>query len=91
LSEIGNEGTVRLWRGGEAEAKEHHLSLPALVRAGVCSDQEAQHIGQALIDPSFTFVRHTVFAAWGRRTGLGEDMARRSHLPDEAIACLRGR
>jgi hypothetical protein len=67
LSGVGNEGTVWLWHGGEAEAKEHQLSLPALVRAGVCSEQEAQEIERALTDPSFTFVGHTVFSAWGRR------------------------
>jgi len=64
---VSHEGTVQTWRGGEAEAREHQLSLPALIRGGVCSEQEADEIGAALVDPAFTFTGHTVFAAWGRR------------------------
>ncbi|MBS0265135.1 MAG: class I SAM-dependent methyltransferase [Planctomycetes bacterium] len=67
LSEIGHEGTVQVWQGGEAEAREHELSLPALVRAGVCTAAEAESIAQTLCDPTFRFVGHTVYAAWGRR------------------------
>ena len=67
LAEIGNEGTAQLWRGGEAEAREHQLSLPVLVKAGVCSEQESEYLERALTDSSFTFVGHTVFSAWGKR------------------------
>ena len=67
LSEIGNEGTAWLWRGGEAEAREHQLSLPVLAKAGICSEQEREDLEKALTDPDFTFVGHTVFSAWGRR------------------------
>jgi Methyltransferase domain len=67
LVQVGNEGTACLWQGGEAEAREHHLSLLALIKAGVCSEQDARDIERALTDPGFTFVGHTVFSAWGRR------------------------
>ena len=68
LSEVGSEGAARVWRGGEAEAREHSLSLPALVRAGVCSQADALELEKALADREFTFVGHTVFSAWGKRT-----------------------
>ena len=67
LVQVGNEGTAWLWKGGEAEARAHQLSLPALVKAGICAEQDAQDIETALVDPGFTFVGHTVYSAWGMR------------------------
>lgn len=66
LAEVGGEGTAYIWRGGEAEAEEHARSLSALVRAGVCPEHDAQEMHAALADPTFTFVGHTMFSAWGR-------------------------
>jgi SAM-dependent methyltransferase len=71
LTQVGAEGTAWLWRGGEAEARAHQLSLPALIRAGVCSEEDANDIERALTDPGFTFVGYTVFSAWGRRSNPG--------------------
>lgn len=67
LSDLGNEGTAYLWRGGEAEAREHRLSLPIFVKAGVCTESDALTVAKALADPKFTFVGHTIFSAWGKR------------------------
>ena len=67
LSGVACEGTAYLWHGGEAEAQEHRLSLPALVRAGVCSESDYLELQTALSDPGFSFVGLTVFSAWGRR------------------------
>jgi len=39
-----------------------------LVRADVCSSADADIMTSALCDPTFTFVGHTVFAAWGQRS-----------------------
>jgi ubiquinone/menaquinone biosynthesis C-methylase UbiE len=67
LSGVASEGTVYLWHGGEAEAHEHRLSLPALVKAGVCSERDSLELQKALSDPGFAFVGNAIFSAWGRR------------------------
>ncbi len=66
LTDVAGEGTAYIWRGGEAEAEEHARSLSALVRAGVLPDHNAEEMHNALADPTFTFVGHTMFSAWGR-------------------------
>ena len=68
LRAVGAEGTCSLVHGTEPEARERRLALPALVRAGACSQEDAAAIAQCLDDPVFTFVGHTIFAAWGQRS-----------------------
>lgn len=67
LSRVDSEGTVNLWYGGEPEALEHFRSLPALVKAGLCSEADSLELQKALSDREFSFTGHTVFSAWGRR------------------------
>ena len=67
LSEVGSEGAVRLVHGGEAEAHAYRLTLPALVKADVCSENDSLELQKALSDPGFTFIGLTMFSAWGRR------------------------
>jgi SAM-dependent methyltransferase len=67
LTEIGNAGENRIARGGEAEASNMSMALPAFVERGVLSPAECAAHQQILLDPSFSFVTWTTFAAWGKR------------------------
>lgn len=67
LNEVASEGTAYVRKGGSAEAREHRLSLPILVDAGVLSKTDAEVVSNALCDPTFTFVGPTIFSGWGQR------------------------
>jgi ubiquinone/menaquinone biosynthesis C-methylase UbiE len=67
LTEIDNEGVSRIVRGGEAEARLMCMTLPAFVERGILSPAEYAEHQQVLLDPSFSFITRTTFAAWGKR------------------------
>jgi ubiquinone/menaquinone biosynthesis C-methylase UbiE len=67
LTEIDNEGVSRIARGGETEARMICMTLQALVERGILSQEAYSDIHQALLDPSFSFITLTTFAAWGKR------------------------
>src|SRR5215475_8764148 len=67
LTEIDNEGVSRIVRGGETEAKMLGMTLQALVERGILSAAAYSDIRQALLDPRFSFITLTTFAAWGKR------------------------
>ena len=68
LTEVDNEGVSRIARGGETDAKMLGMTLQALVERGLLSAAAYSDIQQALLDPSFSFITLTTFAAWGKRT-----------------------
>lgn len=67
LTEIGNAGESRIARGGEAEGRNMSMALPTFVERGVLSPAECAAYQQVLLDPSFSFITWTTFAAWGKR------------------------
>jgi len=67
LTEIDNEGVSRIARGGETEARMICMTLQALVERGILSAAAYSDIQHALLDPSFSFITLTTFAAWGQR------------------------
>jgi 2-polyprenyl-3-methyl-5-hydroxy-6-metoxy-1,4-benzoquinol methylase len=67
LTEIENEGVSRLVRGGEAEARLTCMTLQAAVERGSLSPAEYTALRHAFLDPSFSYITLTMFAAWGKR------------------------
>jgi SAM-dependent methyltransferase len=67
LTEIDNEGVSRIARGGKTEAKVLGMTLQALVERGLLSAAAYSDLQQALLDPRFSFITLTTFAAWGKR------------------------
>jgi hypothetical protein len=67
LTEVDNEGVSRIAQGGETEAKMLCMTLQALVERDILSAAAYSAIQQALLDPSFSFITLTIFAAWGKR------------------------
>src|SRR5712692_89941 len=67
LTEIDNEGVSRIARGGEAEARMMSMTLQAWVERGILSAAEYTDLQSAFLDPSFSFIMRTTFAAWGKR------------------------
>lgn len=67
LTDLHSEGSVYLRSGTGSEAREHLLSLPLLVKAGHCSEEDRATMAAGLLDPDFRFVGHTIFSAWGCR------------------------
>jgi SAM-dependent methyltransferase len=67
LTEIGNEGRTRIWRGGEPDAAMRCLSLQAYMERGFLSQTEFAELQKVYSDPSFCYVSLTAFAAWGKR------------------------
>jgi hypothetical protein len=67
LTEIDNEGVGRIARGGETEARMLCMTLQALVERDILSAAAYSDIQHALLDPSFSFITLTTFAAWGKR------------------------
>jgi ubiquinone/menaquinone biosynthesis C-methylase UbiE len=67
LTEIDNEGVSRIARGGETEASMLGMTLQALVGRGLLSAAAYSDLQQALLDPRFSFITLTTFAAWGKR------------------------
>jgi ubiquinone/menaquinone biosynthesis C-methylase UbiE len=68
LTEIENEGVSHIVRGGEAEARLDCLNLQALMERGILSQAEYTDLEPAFLEPSFSFITWTKFAAWGKRT-----------------------
>lgn len=67
LTEIDNEGVSRIVRGGEAEARLTCMTLQAAVERGTLSQAKYTALRQAFLDPSFSYITPTMFAAWGKR------------------------
>jgi hypothetical protein len=67
LTEIDNEGVSRIARGRETEASMLCMTLQALVERGILAAAAYSVLQQALLDPSFSFITLTTFAAWGKR------------------------
>jgi SAM-dependent methyltransferase len=67
LAEIENEGASRIVRGGEAEARLNCATLQAFVERGILSQADYTALQHAFLDPSFSFITQTRFAAWGKR------------------------
>jgi SAM-dependent methyltransferase len=72
LTEIDNEGVSRIARGGETEASMLGMTLQALVERGILSAAAYRDLQQALLDPRFSFITLTTFAAWGKRASSYE-------------------
>jgi SAM-dependent methyltransferase len=68
LTEIDNEGVSRIVRGGEARARFACMGWQALAERGILSPTEYADLQSAFLDPSFSFIMVTQFAAWGKRT-----------------------
>lgn len=68
LTEIENEGVNRIVRGGEADARLEGMTLQAFMERGFLSQAEYAEVHAPLLDPSFSFIQVTMFAAWGKRT-----------------------
>jgi hypothetical protein len=66
LIEINNEGVNDIARGGEPEARLICTTLPALVERGILSSAEYADVQSPFLDPSFSFITRTKFAAWGK-------------------------
>jgi len=70
--DVGHDGTAWVSRGQDAGARFHRLSLavvrPAMIAAGVLTEEEYAVLEQVLEEPSFAFVSFVLFGAWGRRT-----------------------
>lgn len=67
LTEIDNEGVSRITRGGETEARMICMTLQAGVERGILSQTEYTDLQSAFLDPNFSFITPTRFAAWGQR------------------------
>jgi SAM-dependent methyltransferase len=67
LAEIDTEGVSRIVQGGEAEARLNCMTLQAFVERGILSQTEYADLQSAFLDPSFSFITRTIFAAWGKR------------------------
>jgi ubiquinone/menaquinone biosynthesis C-methylase UbiE len=67
LTEIENEGVSHIVQGGEAEARLFCMGLQAFVERGIVSPAESTDAQHAFLDPSFSFITRTIFAAWGKR------------------------
>ncbi len=67
LTAIDNEGVSRIARGGEAEARMMCMTLQAWMERGILSAAEYTDLQSAFLDPSFSFIMRTTFAAWGKR------------------------
>jgi ubiquinone/menaquinone biosynthesis C-methylase UbiE len=67
LTEIDNEGVRRIVRGGEAETRLSCATLQAFMERGILSQTEYAEVQVPFLDPSFSFITRTVYAAWGKR------------------------
>jgi SAM-dependent methyltransferase len=67
LTEIENEGVSCISRGGETEARVWCMTLQASVERGILAPAEYTAVQSPLLDPSFSFITLTRFAAWGKR------------------------
>jgi ubiquinone/menaquinone biosynthesis C-methylase UbiE len=68
LTAIESEGVSRIVRGGGVDARRNCLSLQAFMERGLLSQTEYTALQAAFLDPSFSFITETTFAAWGKRT-----------------------
>lgn len=68
--DLGNEGIVRIIRGGEPAARfllmSAQLVFRPMVAAGLFTEEQYAHAERLLQDPSFYFIGPTIFGAWGR-------------------------
>jgi len=67
LTAIENEGVSGIVRGGEDEAGLSCMTRQAWVERGILSQTEYAALQSAFLDPSFSFITRTKFAAWGKR------------------------
>jgi ubiquinone/menaquinone biosynthesis C-methylase UbiE len=68
LTAIENEGVSGIVWGGEEEARLSCMTRQAFVERGILSPAEYTEVQVPLLDPSFSFITRTKFAAWGKRT-----------------------
>jgi len=71
LVDIGSEGRVGMWRGGEPGGLVWRLSLDqlrdGLLDGGYAQAADLDVVAAALEDPAFSFMSQVTMAAWGRR------------------------
>jgi len=71
LVDIGSEGRVGMWRGGEPGGLVWRLSLDqlrdGLLDGGYARAADLDVVAAALDDPGFSFMSQVTMAAWGRR------------------------
>jgi len=71
--EVGYGGVTLAGRGGGPLARNRRMTFRLfrgpLVAAGALTEAEFDELDRAYDDPSFWFVVHTDFGAWGRRPG----------------------
>jgi SAM-dependent methyltransferase len=71
LVDIGSEGRVGMWRGGEPGGLVWRLSLDqlrdGLLDGGYAEAADLDVVAAALDDPGFSFMSQVTMAAWGRR------------------------
>jgi SAM-dependent methyltransferase len=66
LTDVGNEGAVRIAQGGELDARVRCMSLQAFMERGLLSQTECVELQKVCTDPSFSYITTTAFAAWGK-------------------------
>jgi SAM-dependent methyltransferase len=71
--EVGYDGATLIGRGGDPSARNCQMTFQLLrgpiVASGVLADRDFDELHDTLDDPTFYFIHHTLFGAWGRCSG----------------------
>ena len=71
LTDIGCEGRVSMWRGGEVGGALWRLTIlqlrEAMIASGLVTPADVERVLALSGDPAFASVSPIVMAAWGRR------------------------
>jgi SAM-dependent methyltransferase len=69
--DIGHQGSLQEFRGGEPLARVAYMAFQHLkesgLAAGICTADEIAETERCMLDPSVTMFDQAVFAAWGRK------------------------
>jgi ubiquinone/menaquinone biosynthesis C-methylase UbiE len=71
FNDVDQEGLTRINRGGEPYARFTAMTLQAaakpMIAGGLLTQEQHDSVQRLLMDPAFTYLGLTLFAAWGRR------------------------
>jgi len=71
FNDVGQDGLTRINRGGEPLARFSAMTLRAaakpMIAGGLLTQEQHDSVQCLLMDPAFTYLGLTLFAAWGRR------------------------
>jgi SAM-dependent methyltransferase len=67
FTDVGQEGTTFMTLGGDSLNRVHIASWPAMVAAGLMTQEEYDGLVPLYADPAFMYPAETVFSAWGRK------------------------